>query len=412
MVSVVASEMSSLGEQMALAASVISDMAQQNVTMADLAVLVDEGDPPWSRNLGESAKGYSKTGLHRILTELALFVALTAVSEMSRLILRCCCPNTQVLQAHNRVCSLVLGWYSTSITLLLFNKWVIAEWQDAGLRFPVFYTMNHMFLKGIFALLYHIITCREMPSLNRKVLWGTVLVGVCTGLDVALSNLSLQYLTASFYTMLKSCSMLFILVFGIILKLEPLRFSMFGVVAAIVTGLLLTSAGEINFDWFGFTLVIFSEIFAALRWLLTQLLLQRANLSTVTIVLLVAPGSTLSLVPFALAIESSELQILLEPGVLWDYLQILLVPGVLAFLLLLFEVQLVKSTSSLTMSVFGNLKSVVTIAFAIAVFGEESSLIQWIGIAVALSGIFGYSFLKHIANKADTSEPLLAGDVS
>merc|ERR1719343_418262 len=82
-----------------------------------------------------------------------------------------------------------------------------------------------------------------------------------------------------------------------------------------------------------------------------------------------------------------------------QYVLIVLFPGFLSFILLLVEVQLVKETSSLTLSVFGNLKSVVTIIFAIVVFGEKASWLQGFGLLVALSGMFAYSQVKnkHVA---------------
>eukprot|EP00403_Amphidinium_massartii_P038485 CAMPEP_0178439896 /NCGR_PEP_ID=MMETSP0689_2-20121128/36436_1 /TAXON_ID=160604 /ORGANISM="Amphidinium massartii, Strain CS-259" /LENGTH=483 /DNA_ID=CAMNT_0020062527 /DNA_START=484 /DNA_END=1935 /DNA_ORIENTATION=- len=255
--------------------------------------------------------------------------------------------------------------------------------------------MNHMFLKGCFALSYHIYRDCRVPRVNRKVILGTLLVGVCTGLDVALSNLSLEFLSASFYTMLKSCSLLFVLLLGVMLQLETFRCSMLGVVLAIALGVLLTSYGEVNFSWWGFTLVLTSELLAAVRWLLTQMLLKAANLEACTVVLYVSPGSTLSLVPLAFTKEWDDLSMLLEPGVIYDYMKILVLPGLLAFALLLVEVQLVKETSSLTMSVFGNLKSVVTILFAIVALGEEAGSLQWLGLFIALAGIFCYSYLKH-----------------
>merc|ERR1712224_228672 len=127
----------------------------------------------------------------------------------------------------------------------------------------------------------------------------------------------------------------------------------------------------------------------------TQLVLQKGNLNTVAAVLYMSPSSTLSLVPLVVMRERDELRLLLDQEAATEYAILVLFPGFLAFLLLLLEVQLVKETSSLTLSVFGNLKSVVTILLSILVFGERTTLLQWCGLAIALMGIFAYSYVKN-----------------
>jgi len=74
------------------------------------------------------------------------------------------------------------------------------------------------------------------------------------------------------------------------------------------------------------------------------------------------------------------------------------VPGLLAMATLLLEMVLVKQTSGLTLSVLGNLKSILTIMIAIAVFHETATLIQCCGLVIALSGVFGYSMIKKKAS--------------
>ncbi|CAE7456743.1 SLC35E4 [Symbiodinium sp. CCMP2456] len=79
-----------------------------------------------------------------------------------------------------------------------------------------------------------------------------------------------------------------------------------------------------------------------------------------------------------------------------------LLPGFLAFLLLLVEVHLVKVTSSLTLAVFGNLKSIVTILFSIFVFGEKTTALQWSGLLLALAGMLVYARLKNQSVAVDS----------
>lgn len=330
----------------------------------------------------------------QIFSELAFFLSLALISEAARYAVARVDPEAPLIQSLH-VCSLVLGWYSVSITLVLFNKWVVSHWRDGGLAFPIFYTMTHMVLKGVLALSYLVCVRRKpIPRLRRKHLIGISFVGVMTGLDVAASNVSFLYVSVSFFVMLKSASLIFILMLGAVTGMEQCSLQICGTVMVIAGGIFLTSYGEAEFSLPGFCLVISSEMFAAGRWVVTQMVLKDGALGAMVAVLYIAPASTLSLLPLALMRELEEVAILLDPATALQYFSLVIFPGFCAFLLLLIEVQLVKETSSLTLSVFGNLKSIVTILFAILAFGERASLLQWLGLAVALSGMKLYSHIK------------------
>jgi len=264
--------------------------------------------------------------------------------------------------------------------------------KHAEVQAVVFYSSLHMFLKGVLSLAF-LTFGQEQPLPQvafRTGLLATV-IGVCTGMDVAASNLSLTYISASFYTMLKSASLLFILSFALAARLEVCSAHLAAAVLMISVGMLLTSYGEAAFDASGFVLVVSSEVFAAVRWLVTQVVVHEGALDTMGLVFFMSPGSTLSLLPLALAREHEEILKLGSNGRWMEFGLLVLVPGSLAFLLVLIEVQLVKETKALALSVFGNLKSVVTILFCMVIFGERTTPLQWAGLVLALSGILLFS---------------------
>lgn len=94
--------------------------------------------------------------------------------------------------------------------------------------------------------------------------------GVTTGLDIALSNQSLVFITMSFYTMCKSTTPVFLLFFAFIWRIERPCWSLAGVVCVIVSGLLLLVEGESEFDTTGFALVMSASCLSGLRFVLTQ----------------------------------------------------------------------------------------------------------------------------------------------
>lgn len=305
------------------------------------------------------------------------------------------------------VCSLVLGWYSVSVTLVLFNKWVLSSWMEGGLKFPIFYTLTHMFFKGVFSLTYLVcVRCQPLPAVSWRTVRMATFIGVFVGLDVVASNLSFQYISITFYVMVKASALIWILIFGVAAGLEPCSPQIVATILVIATGIFLSLNGEAHFNVTGFWLVFASEVFAAARWVATQALMREGEVDSVIAVLYMSPGSTLTLVPLVLVRERHELHVMLadEKMASTDWL-LMLVPSFLAFLLLIIEVQLVKETSSLTLSVFGNLKSIVTILFAIVVFKESAAPKQWCGLIVGMLGIMGYSYFKNVQQAAEKLDP-------
>jgi len=290
--------------------------------------------------------------------------------------------------------SLVLAWYSVSVTLILFNKWVLT----AGLQCPLFYTTSHMCLKGLLAMVYYmVVQGQNLPAISGRLFVGLSLVGAFAALDIACSNLSLITITTSFYTFLKSSSLIFVLILGVITLVEPISVPIVTTVLLVSVGMFLMAYGEEAMEWRGAALVLASEVFAALRWIVTQVLVQQHEVSAMAAVLYMSPAATLTLVPLAMVREPDALhevsKLVQEHG--WPMVAcVFFFPGVLSFLLLLVEVQLVVETSSLTLTVFGNLKSVATVLFAVAVFGDKVSVIQWAGMLVAFIGMLAYSHAR------------------
>eukprot|EP00931_Biecheleriopsis_adriatica_P047736 TRINITY_DN27531_c0_g1_i1.p1 TRINITY_DN27531_c0_g1~~TRINITY_DN27531_c0_g1_i1.p1 ORF type:complete len:381 (+),score=62.27 TRINITY_DN27531_c0_g1_i1:70-1212(+) len=336
---------------------------------------------------------YSSGTVKKICHEMVFFSVLLMISEAYRRIVRMRAPGS-LLHKYVFICSLVLSWYTVSITLILFNKWVLS----AKLEVPSFYTETHMCVKGLLAIAYFVCVRREsLPSVSSWQLLGLSLAGTFASLDIMFSNFSFEIISTSFYTFLKSASLIFVLVFGVITTVEPPSFSIASTVVLVSIGTFLMAYGEENFDSRGMLLVLASEVFAALRWIVTQVIVQERNVDAMTAVLYMSPASTLSLLPIVVCREMNAISNL--PDKMWEmgplrFCAMFAFPGFLSFLLLLLEVQLVVETSSLTLTIFGNLKSLVTIIFAIAVFGDEVSINQWCGMLVAFTGMLGYSHAR------------------
>lgn len=335
----------------------------------------------------------SGDGIYGILLEMGFLASLFLCSEIVRRVLP---SNAKRLNYIAWVCTLVLGWYTVSVTLVLFNKWVLGLWEKKGLNITILYTNIHMIFKGLLAAMYSYFYGIWPAMRSRKVMIVLTVAGGLAALDIVASNLSLTYISTSFYTFLKSASMVFIFVGGIVAGIEELSTALFFPIALVVLGMMFATAGETAFNLTGFSYVMASEVFAAARWIVLQVVLNaERDLTTMSCVLFMAPGSSLVLAPFAIVFEGHQCLSVFEKSGDWPLLASLMIfPGVMAFILLLVEVQLLRETSGLTMTVFGTLKTVVTILFAIAVFGDSTSSLQWGGLIIAIIGLILYSYSR------------------
>ena len=238
------------------------------------------------------------------------------------------------------------------------------------------------------------------------------------------------------------------------LGLSRFRCDLAVVVLCIMTGVALSSYGDTDFNELGFMCALGSALMAAVRWVVTQkLLVATAQLdngvaasSTMAVVpssggsepedrgsshpdpLLVlftfAPAAAVTLIPAFIVLELHRISsspVWLSSTATLEVVLIVVGGGSLAFCLLFVEVraawrrlpgccslrmptshavaahvqvQLVKCTSALSLNVIGNIKDVLKILLAVAIFNDHLSPLNAVGIGVTISSAAVYSHLK------------------
>lgn len=101
----------------------------------------------------------------------------------------------------------IVLWYAISIGMTLFNKWFLRVWADGGYPFATTMTCLNMFIKCLLSRIVNYCSSATsiMGALTAKAYWRlAVPIGLCTALDIMLSNLSFFYITVTFYTIVKS----------------------------------------------------------------------------------------------------------------------------------------------------------------------------------------------------------------
>lgn len=162
--------------------------------------------------------------------------------------------------------------------------------------------------------------------------------GLATGLDIGLGNMSLKFITLAFYTMCKSSSLAFVLIFAFIFHLEKPTLKLVSIITIMTAGVVMMVFGEVKFVWQGFALVMTASMLSGLRWSLTQLLLLRnpATGNPFSSIFFLAPVMFVGLLGTALSVEgfghfSDGFNTLADKKGVFVSLGLIVFPGFVAF---------------------------------------------------------------------------------
>lgn len=297
------------------------------------------------------------------------------------------------------VLSIAFLWYSISLSLTIFNKWFMQEWHG-GFNFPIFITGVHMIMKFTISRIWSF-----SPTVDKidPLPWSTFLlivfpIGALTAADIVLGNTSILYLPLTTVTTIKGSSLIFTFFWGVVLGIEDFRFQLLLAVTGITVGLGVAITNSFSVNWMGFTFAFGAALASGLRWALMQLLVFRDSNSKSVMVTLYrfSPASVFSILPFVFLLEAekiSQSQFLTKKQLFKDACILCAFGGIIACLLIVVEVKLVRLTSSLTMSVFGQIKEMIQIVFAMILFKENLTTRGALGIAISIISSFYYRYV-------------------
>ncbi|KAF5388761.1 hypothetical protein D9757_005639 [Collybiopsis confluens] len=267
----------------------------------------------------------------------------------------------------------IASWFFFAILLSMYNKWMFSD-THLNFPYPLFVTSLHMVvqftLSGLVLTVWPKFKPERYPTpqeYGRK----AAPTGFATSLDIGLSNLSLKTVSLSFYTMVKSSSLIFVLLFAFLFHLEKFSWRLVGVVILICGGVLLMVATETHFVLRGFLLVLSASALGGLRWGLTQshngfdIMHPKLDLRELTILLLLAPG-------------------------------------VLAFCMVLSEFYIIQRAGMVPMSIAGIAKEVATISVSAWFFGDELTPLNITGVAITICGIALFTYHKYLKSIQST----------
>ncbi|KAK8050376.1 hypothetical protein PG994_012106 [Apiospora phragmitis] len=289
-------------------------------------------------------------------------------------------------------------WYFFSLSISLYNKWMFDS-DRLNFAFPLFTTSMHMLVQFSLAslVLFFVPSLRpgnrshnpdlgppksESEPLMTKLFYLTRIgpCGAATGLDIGLGNTSLKFITLTFYTMCKSSSLAFVLIFAFFFRLETPTWRLVGIIATMTFGVVMMVAGEVEFNLGGFVLVISAAFFSGFRWGLTQILLLRnpATSNPFSSIFFLAPVMFVTLLAIAIPVEGFS-------ALIEGFTQLSNEWGAFALL---------QRSSVVTLSIAGIFKEVVTISAAALVFDDRLTPINISGLVITILAIAFYNYIK------------------
>lgn len=322
----------------------------------------------------------------------------------------------------------IMAYYGLAVTVAMFNKHIIGGGGHFG--FPLMLSACSAFLQtGLAAGSLAVI------GVLRKTVFGKLTAlqyvsaivpcAIASGLDIGISNTSLQFVSLSFYTMVKSSAPVFVLASALVLGLERPTVPLFLVMAVIASGTLMTvwsRDGSRGFDIHGFLMVLSAAMLSGVRWSLTQLIIEEhtadgntaitngkklTSAGPLATILYLAPIAGLLMFGLSLVVEGGRHFMQYYYAHKVYTLSVFATSGLLTFLLILTEYKVVQETSVLTFAITGILKEIILIALSMAVFGDRLIAINYVGIVISIGGIAAYNFMRMKQRRNKTGRSLL-----
>lgn len=297
-------------------------------------------------------------------------------------------------------------YYVLAVIVAIFNKQVIGR---TSFGFPLMLSALSAFVQSglaLSSLLWLGCLKKTFNKLTAKQYFTAIVpCAVASGLDIGISNSSLQFVSLSFYTMVKSSAPIFVLACALALGLEKPSVSLFVIMGIIAGGTLMTVwSDSTGFDVHGFSMVLSAAMLSGVRWSLTQLIIEEhssesggkklTSAGPLATILYLAPIAGCLMMLLSCLVEGlfGFLKYFQQNFVY--SLSIFGSSGVLTFLLILTEYKVVQETSVLTFAITGIFKEIMLIGLSMLVFGDRLILINYVGIAISISGIAGYNYLR------------------
>ncbi|XP_053673240.1 solute carrier family 35 member C2 [Anopheles nili] len=308
---------------------------------------------------------------------------------------------------------LIICYFSLSIGLTFYQRQLLQHF-----KLPLFVVLYHLVIKFLLSVVVRAVLRCATRKPRILLDWRTSVrkilpTGLASGIDISFSNWGLELVKISLYTMTKSTTIVFILIFAILLKLEKKSWSLGAIVIMISGGLFMFTYKSTQFDALGFSFLLFASLSSGIRWTFAQLIMQKSKLglhNPIDMIFHMQPWMILSVLPFTIGfegqklIEGYSLVQQLPSSVVVDVWLKISFGAFIAFAMEVSEFMVLTNTSSLTLSVAGIFKEICQLVLAVKLNDEHLSIVNVLGLVMCLGGICCHVVHKFLTYREETTK--------
>ncbi|KAI0718595.1 TPT-domain-containing protein [Cerioporus squamosus] len=313
--------------------------------------------------------------------------------------------------------SWLLLYFAFNLGLTLYNKGVLV-------RFPYPYTLTavHALFGSVGGYLLRRRNAYTPAQLGLKSYAVLAAYSVLFAVNIAVSNLSLQLVTIPFHQVVRAATPIFTTLISTSLFGTQFSNAKLLTLVPVMLGVILATYGDYYFTPLGFLLTLFGTFLAALKTIYTNILQSSASASnqsttsSTSFAQLFVP-TRLNLHPLDLLTRMSPLAFIqcvlyayysgelsrvhtavVHSGATmsgWWYLLLLIGNGCIAFGLNVVSFTANGKVGALNMTVAANIKQVLTILLAVAIFDLTITPANAAGILVTILGGAWYAWVEH-----------------
>jgi GDP-fucose transporter C1 len=301
---------------------------------------------------------------------------------------------------------LILGvvafYWAASLALVFLNKFILSV-SEYKFPYPLFVTWFQLVVALLILLVwgglgtrfktFSLIPPHELDlAIARKVMPLSFIYV----LMLAFNNLCLQYVEVTFYQVARSLTIVFNIIFTYTLLGSKTSFAALTACAIVFAGFVIGSYGELNFTWEGVIYGVASSAFVALYGIYVKKTLVVVNNNQWR---LLHYNTTLSIAfLFPLVILAGEIQDMITNVYFFEeagFWILMVLTGITGFVINIAIFLQIKFTTPLTNNISGTAKSCVQTALAAWYFANPISVLNGIGIILALFGSGMYSWVRY-----------------
>mmetsp|Transcript_26547 Transcript_26547/g.36664 ORF Transcript_26547/g.36664 Transcript_26547/m.36664 type:complete len:406 (-) Transcript_26547:129-1346(-) len=293
------------------------------------------------------------------------------------------------------------GWYAFNIYFNIYNKQVLKV-------FPYPWTCTLCQFAGgiLICSLMWLTKLHPVPKVSKKQLIAILPLAAVHTLGNLLTNVSLGKVAVSFTHTIKAMEPFFSVMLSSMFLGEAPTAPILLALTPIVVGVGLASISEVSFNWVGFLAAMGSNLTFQSRNVLSKKLMNgdaKKGLDNINLFSIITVMSFFILAPFTLFVEGFKIAPSTITSMGLDHTLIFKRMAIAAFCFHMYQqvsYMILAQVTPVTHSVGNCVKRVVVIVSSVIFFRTPVSLMNGVGTAIALGGVFAYSQVKKMKPKA------------